>query len=30
VLLNGDEATRSSIGGLCFDITELGRSFVNF
>lgn len=30
VLLNGDEATRSSIGGLCFDITELGRSFVDF
>jgi hypothetical protein len=29
-LLNGDEATRSSIGGMCFDITKLGRSFVDF
>ncbi|CAD6237159.1 unnamed protein product [Miscanthus lutarioriparius] len=29
-LLDGDDGMRSAIGGLCFDITELGRSFVNF
>lgn len=30
MLLSSDDATRSSIGGLCFDITELSRSFSSF
>jgi hypothetical protein len=25
-----DDGMRSAIGGVCFDITELGRSFVDF
>jgi hypothetical protein len=29
-LLEDPSSMRSSIGGLCFDITELDRSFVNF
>ena len=29
-MLEDRSGTRSSIGGLCFDITELGRSFVDF
>jgi hypothetical protein len=29
-LLDGDDGMRSVIGGLCFDITELCRSFVDF
>lgn len=29
-LLAGAEGMRSSVGGICFDITELGRNFIEF
>ena len=29
-ILEASEGMRSSIGGICFDITELGKSFVDF
>ena len=29
-LLDGDDGMRSAIGGICFDIIELGRGFVDF
>jgi hypothetical protein len=29
-VIEDDAGLRSYIGGLCFDITELGRSFIDF
>jgi hypothetical protein len=30
MMLGADNGMRSTIGGLCFDITELGRNFIDF